>query len=75
MFFFEYSLSAVTVCCTVQCIYSTEPVFVSLLKSPGIDSQPDGPRYDNPICRSGPQCYIGSGIETSESIPGLLKRL
>jgi hypothetical protein len=27
----------------------TEPVFVNLLRSPGIDSQP-ARRYDNPIC-------------------------
>jgi hypothetical protein len=35
-----------------------EPVFVDLLKSHGIDSQPAG-RYDNPICRTGLPGYIG----------------
>jgi hypothetical protein len=36
----------------------TEPVFVDLLRSPGIDFQP-ACRYDNPICRTGPPGYIG----------------
>jgi hypothetical protein len=36
----------------------TEPVFLNLLRSPGINSQPAG-RYDNPICRTGPPGYIG----------------
>jgi hypothetical protein len=35
-----------------------EPVFVDLLRGPGIDSQPGGP-VRNPICRTGPPCYIG----------------
>jgi hypothetical protein len=37
-------------------MYRTEPVFVNLLRGPGIDSQP-------------------GGINSLESIPGLLKRL
>jgi hypothetical protein len=37
---------------------STEPVFVDLWRRPGIDSQPGGP-VRNPICRTGPPCYIG----------------
>ncbi len=36
----------------------TEPVFVDLLRRPGIDSQPGGP-VRNPICRTGPPGYIG----------------
>jgi hypothetical protein len=40
----------------IICYFLPEPVFVKLLRSPGIDSQP-------------------GGIESSESIPGLLKRL
>jgi hypothetical protein len=35
-----------------------EPVFVDLLRRPGIDSQPGGP-VRNPICRTGPPGYIG----------------
>jgi hypothetical protein len=35
-----------------------EPVFVDLLRRPGIDSQPSGPVRD-PICRTGPPGYIG----------------
>ncbi len=35
-----------------------EPVFVDLLRGPGIDSQPGGP-VRNPICRTGPPGYIG----------------
>ncbi len=31
-----------------------EPVFLDLLRSPGIDSQP-GSKYDNPICRTSHQ--------------------
>jgi hypothetical protein len=31
--------------------------------------------YDNPICRTGPPGYIGGEIDSSESIPGLHKRL
>jgi hypothetical protein len=53
-----------------------EPVFVNLLRSPGIDSQPSGPvQVDNPICRTGPPGYIGWRIDSSESIPGFRKRL
>jgi hypothetical protein len=36
----------------------TEPVFVDLLRGPGIDSQPGG-TVRNPICRTGPPGYIG----------------
>jgi hypothetical protein len=39
-------------------VRTTEPVFVNLLRSPGIDSQFGG-RYNNPIRRTGPPCYIG----------------
>ncbi len=35
-----------------------ELVFVDLLRRPGIDSQPGGP-VRNPVCRTGPPCYIG----------------
>jgi hypothetical protein len=37
-----------------------EPVFVNLLRSPGIDSQPGmaGRYNNNPICRTGPPGYI-----------------
>jgi hypothetical protein len=37
---------------------ATEPVFVDLLRGPGIDSQPGGP-VRNPICRTGPPGYTG----------------
>ncbi len=47
-----------------------EAVFVNLLKSPGIDSRPDGP-VRQPYLSYRP----AGGIESSESIPGLLKRL
>jgi hypothetical protein len=38
--------------------WKSEPVFVDLLRGPGIDSQPGGP-VRNPICRTGPPGYIG----------------
>ncbi len=41
-----------------QKLSRTEPVFVDLLRGPGIDSQPGGP-VRNPICRTGPPGYIG----------------
>ncbi len=47
-------------------------MFVNLLRSPGIDSSL-ADLYDNPICRTGPPC--NGGIDSSESIPGLLERL
>jgi hypothetical protein len=37
--------------------WRTEPVFVDLLRRPGIDSQPAG--YDNSIFRTGPPGYKG----------------
>ncbi len=46
---------------------TTEPVFVDLLRRPGIDSRPGGP-VRNSICRTGE-------IDSSVSIPGLHKRL
>ncbi len=53
-----------------------EPVFVNLLRSPGIDSQPGGPvQYDNPICHTGPPCYMGWRNRILGLIPGHLKRL
>jgi hypothetical protein len=39
-------------------LQTTEPVFVILLRSRGIDSQPCEP-VRNPICRNGPPDYIG----------------
>jgi hypothetical protein len=39
-------------------ITAAEPVFVDLLRGPGIDSQPGGP-VRNPFCRTGPPGYIG----------------
>jgi hypothetical protein len=36
----------------------SEPVFVDLVRRPGIDSQAGGP-VQNPICRTGPPGYIG----------------
>ncbi len=43
---------------------------------PFYGAQESIPRYDNTICRTGPPCYIGRyRSESSESIPGLLKRL
>jgi hypothetical protein len=41
-----------------SCYSCTEPIFVDLLRSPGIDFQPAG-QYGNPICRTGPPGYIG----------------
>jgi hypothetical protein len=54
---------------TVQCtclsaeietgmVGKSEPVFVDLLRSHGIDSQPAG-RCDNPLCHTGLPGYIG----------------
>ena len=40
------------------CTGPPEPVFVNLVRIPGIDSQPGG-RYENPIRRTGPPGYIG----------------
>ncbi len=53
---------------------NTELVFVNLLRSPKIDSQPGGPvrqpylsyRCDNPLCRTGPTVYI---VRRNQSIP------
>jgi hypothetical protein len=57
--------------CSINCLYyrfwasvklldpDTEPVFVDLLRSPGIDSQPGAGRYDNPSFRTGLPGYIG----------------
>jgi hypothetical protein len=39
-------------------IPSVLPVFVDLLRIPGIDSQPGGP-VRQPYCRAGPPGYIG----------------
>jgi hypothetical protein len=50
--FYKFSMSLIY----SQLTHSTEPEFVKLLMSPGINSQP-------------------GGIESLESIPGLLKRL
>jgi hypothetical protein len=61
--------------CLFGPLYSlSEPVFVNLLRSPGIDSQPGRP-VRQPIWRTGPPSYIGCGIDSLESIPGFLKRL
>jgi hypothetical protein len=51
------------------------PVFLDPLRSPEIDSQL-ADRYDNPICCiPARQATKASGIDSSESIPGLHKRL
>jgi hypothetical protein len=42
--------------------HSPEPVFVNLLRSPRIDSQPGGP-VRNPTCCTGSPGYIGSRIQ------------
>jgi hypothetical protein len=59
--------------CIIKKILQTcrppEPVFVDLLRRLGIDSQPGGP-VRNPICRTG-----AGELDSSESIPGLHKRL
>jgi hypothetical protein len=52
-----------------------EPVFVNLLRSPVIDSQPGGPvRQPYLTYRPARLKKIGK-IDSLESIPGLLKRL
>ncbi len=43
---------------TVLVERAAEPVFVDLLRSPGIDFQLAG-RYDNPFCRTGSPGYMG----------------
>jgi hypothetical protein len=54
-----------TVCCrayrTKWLAPTPEPVFVNLLRSRGIDSQPGVPvrQVDNLVCRTGPPGYIG----------------
>ncbi len=50
----------------------SEPVFLNLFRSLGIDSDLAG-RYDNPICRTCPPGFIGR--RNLGSIPGLLKCL
>jgi hypothetical protein len=52
----------------------SEPVFVDLVRRPGIDSLPGG-SVQNPICRTGPPGYMAGEIDSSVSIPGLHKRL
>ncbi len=42
----------------MRCSGNTEPLFLNLLRSQGIDSQPAG-RYDNPIFCTGPPGNIG----------------
>jgi hypothetical protein len=41
IFFYVYSVQCTNITCT-------EPVFVNLLRSPGIDSQPGGPERQIP---------------------------
>ncbi len=48
----------------------TEPEFVNLLRSPGIDSQPDG-TVRQPIRRTGTSGCIGCRNRSLESIPEL----
>ncbi len=49
-------------CCNVFVSYCLKlvsvPIFVNLVRSPGINSQPGGP-VRNPICCTGPSGYIG----------------
>jgi hypothetical protein len=52
---------------------STEPVFVNLLRSPRIDSQSGEPLYTTTLFVV--PARQASGIDSSESIPGLHKRL
>ncbi len=47
-----------------------EPVSVDLLSNPGIDSQPGGP-VRQPVR----QATYDGGVDSSESIPGIHKRL
>ncbi len=59
-----------------QSLSSTEPEFVNLLRSTGIDSQPGGPvRQPYLTYRLARLQCLHSGIDSLESIPGLLKRL
>jgi hypothetical protein len=51
-----------------------EPVFVNIIRSTGIDSQPDRP-VRQPICRTGPPGYIGWRNRFLGPIPGLRTRL
>ena len=51
-----------------------EPIFLNLLRSPGIDSQTGGP-VRHPYWRTGPPGYIGWQNRFLESTPGLVKRL
>jgi hypothetical protein len=58
---FLYKYLYISVHCTVVDFTAHNragPVFVDLLRSPGIDSQLAG-RYEKPICRTGPPGYIG----------------
>ncbi len=55
---------------------STEPEFVNLLRSTGIDSQPGGPvRQPYLTYRLARLQSLHGGIDSLESIPGLLKLL
>ncbi len=48
----------------------TKPVFVDLLRSPGVDFQPGGAgRYDNPICRTGPPVWQNRFLEIESKAP------
>ncbi len=54
----------------IYCRMSIEPVFVNLVRSPGIDSQPGGP-VRQPYLTNRP----ARQQRLAESIPGLLKCL
>ncbi len=53
---------------TVQCTLYTEPVFVDLLRSPEIDSQPGGPLRQSYLTHRMAWRYRFPGIDSLESI-------
>jgi hypothetical protein len=52
-----------------------EPIFVDVLRSPGIDSRPGGSHSTTLFVVPDRQATLAGGVYPSESIPGLLKRL
>jgi hypothetical protein len=56
-------------------VIQSVPVFVNILRSPGIDSQPGGPVRQPYLSYRPAMTLQTGGIDSLESIPGLLKCL
>jgi hypothetical protein len=55
--------------------HMAEPVFVNLLRSPGIDSQPGGQVGQPSLSYRPARLHRPGEIDYKDSLPGLLKRL